>query len=181
MWSLKKNISTIAKNNNLPFLSLFDARDYKDNFSSSAFLKDLSKLKEWTQKGLHGDMTFLEENHSVRQDLNLILPNVKSILMFLVPYALPKRLRRMKNIKQSEKTTQSTNKESLLAKELIGKYAQAKDYHKVLKRKLIVTYTAIKTVIAIYSKPLLQIGRKTRSLLKENSSKYGQKRGKDLF
>lgn len=138
MWSLKKDIQSLANNNNLPFLSIFDARDYKQTFKDSGFIKDLSKLKTWTQEGKHGDMSFLEANHEVRQDLSLILPNVKSVLMFLVPYALPKRLRRVKNAKGSQLDFEHAKKESLLDKSLIAKYAHAKDYHKVLKKRMTV-------------------------------------------
>ena len=43
-------------------------------------------FRESLEKGLHGDMAYLEKNQDIREDPSLLLPGVKSVICMLAPY-----------------------------------------------------------------------------------------------
>lgn len=111
-----------------PFASVFSFEE-KPNLIIE---RDLPAFESWLAQGAHAGMTFLEKNIEARRDANLILPGVKSALIFLFPYARGKRTRGLKN-KEIER---SENPDSLISQKLISKYIYGKDYHTTLKKEL---------------------------------------------
>ena len=80
-------------------------------------LEDEPRLKKWLQKGMHGEMAYMERNFEKRLDPRLLVDKAKSIVSVLLNY-FPK--------------------EEQLDPEapVLSKYAYGKDYHFVMKEKL---------------------------------------------
>ncbi|MEO1022529.1 MAG: tRNA epoxyqueuosine(34) reductase QueG [Bacteroidota bacterium] len=78
------------------------------------------RLEEWLNQDRHGSMQWMERNFEKRVDPRQLLPGTKSVISVLSSYFHPDHITQ---IGQSH-TPQ------------IAKYAQGRDYHKVLKKKL---------------------------------------------
>ena len=74
------------------------------------------KLEEWTAAGKHGEMGYLARNTDKREDPTMLVPGCKSIVSVALSYA------------QGEEFDESNLH--------ISRYAQGKDYHKIVKDKL---------------------------------------------
>jgi len=72
---------------------------------------------DWLNKGMHGEMQYLENYKDIREDPALLVENAKSIIVFLYNYSPSENSR-----------LSSTYK--------ISTYALGKDYHFVIKEKL---------------------------------------------
>jgi epoxyqueuosine reductase len=96
--------------------------------------KDFYFLQKWTQSGKNGMMAFMEKNWNVRENATHILPNAKSALLFLFPYSHGLRVR---DHKHKDEYPNHPEQKSLIGKKLISRYVYAKDYHKIIKKKLI--------------------------------------------
>jgi len=84
---------------------------------AEALTGDIAFLKQWLEKGLQGDMHFLERNFDKRTDPRVLVPGCKSVVVVLMNY-YPDKI-------QSPEAPH------------IAKYAYSyNDYHKVLKNKL---------------------------------------------
>lgn len=82
------------------------------------FLTDhLGKLENWVSAGLNGEMEYLEKNYAIRQDISLLYPDVKSVLVALLHYDKPALFKN----------------ETPLGK--ISKYAVGEDYHLIIKNQ----------------------------------------------
>ncbi len=86
----------------------------------SNFKKHEKIFKEWIKKGYQADMDWLERMKEDRFRPERVLPGVKSVVVLGVWYAPASR----SNIKD-------------LSCGIVARYAVGKDYHKVLKKKLI--------------------------------------------
>lgn len=75
-------------------------------------------LEEWLGKGYHGSMTWMERDPEKRSDPRLLLPSVRSIIVFARNYYTPHEHRQ----------------DAEHAK--ISRYAWGRDYHRVLPKKL---------------------------------------------
>ncbi|MFP4024719.1 MAG: tRNA epoxyqueuosine(34) reductase QueG [Thiohalospira sp.] len=96
--------------------------------SKAGFLEKESKqLKEWLDKGLHGEMQYMENHFEKRVDPRKLVEGAKSVISVLYNY-YPK-----------EKQIEDTFK--------ISKYAYGKDYHYVVKDKLFKLLEFINTEI----------------------------------
>ncbi len=84
-------------------------------------------LKDWLDKGFHGEMRFMERNLDKRCDPRLLVDNVKSIIITALNYYPSK--------KQSPEAAQ------------ISYYAYGKDYHTVIKAKLNALYDIIESEV----------------------------------
>ena len=81
------------------------------------FLEDEApKLEQWLQKGLHGEMHYMENNFDKRLDPRLLVDGAKSVISLSYNY-FPSEVQ----IEDSYK---------------ISKYAYGEDYHHVIKQKL---------------------------------------------
>lgn len=76
------------------------------------------RLKEWLEKGLHGEMKWLEREPEKRSDPALLLPGIRSMIALAVNYYSP----------EEHDNTPGTGK--------ISRYAWGDDYHLLLKDKL---------------------------------------------
>lgn len=75
-------------------------------------------LASWLQRGFHGTMAFMERYFEIRTDPRLLLPEARSVIVFLHDYYQGKEVQQPKGSPR------------------IARYAWGKDYHHVLKRKL---------------------------------------------
>jgi len=112
-------------------------------------------LKNWLAHGFHAEMSYMERNLSIRENISLLLPSAKTVLVFRINY------------------NQSRSCNSGEAK--IARYAFGRDYHKVIRKKLKMLESWMKSVdpvietrICVDSAPVLE-------------RHYGQKAGLGWF
>ncbi len=87
--------------------------------SKANFLKDeAERLQDWLMKGYHGKMTYMENHFEKRTDPRKLVEGAKSIICFAYNY-----------YPESDVSDDNTLK--------VARYAYGRDYHKVLKKKLI--------------------------------------------
>ena len=77
---------------------------------------DAKKLEQWLNKGLHGEMKYMENHFDMRVDPTKLVPGAKSVITLMFNYF------------PSENQTPNSPK--------IAKYAYGKDYHLVIRQKL---------------------------------------------
>ena len=90
--------------------------DYCGIAQAKRLEEDERKLTNWLQKGLHGNMHYMENYFDLRVDPTRLVPGAKSVITLLLNYY------------PSEKQEDSAPR--------ISKYAYGKDYHLVIKEKL---------------------------------------------
>ncbi len=78
--------------------------------------EDARRLEQWLNKGMHGNMQYMENYFDLRIDPTRLLPGAKSVITLLMNY-YPEQ-------QQDEQLPQ------------IAKYAYGKDYHEVIRAKL---------------------------------------------
>ncbi|HET9057943.1 MAG TPA: tRNA epoxyqueuosine(34) reductase QueG [Chitinophagaceae bacterium] len=78
---------------------------------------DAKRLEQWLDKGMHGNMKYMENYFDLRVDPTKLVPGAKSVITLLLNYF------------PSQKQNDNSPK--------ISKYAYGKDYHEVIKTKLI--------------------------------------------
>lgn len=81
---------------------------------------EAKRLEQWLTEDRHGTMAWLGNNFEKRVDPTLLVPGSKTVVSLLASYHHP-------NHKEQVQIND---------KPLIAKYAQGRDYHKVLKKKL---------------------------------------------
>jgi len=87
--------------------------------SQAAFLEnEAPRLEQWLQKGMHGQMKYMENYFDMRIDPRKLMPGAKSVISLLLNY-FPAQ-----NITHSDDALK------------ISKYAYGDDYHHVIKSKL---------------------------------------------
>ncbi len=82
--------------------------------------EEAERLEQWLSEERHGTMDWMANNFEKRVDPTLLVPGSKTVISLLASYYHPS------HEQQIGVTTQP----------LIAKYAQGRDYHKVLKKKL---------------------------------------------
>jgi len=86
--------------------------------SKAGFLdNDAARMEQWLEKGMHGEMSYLDHHREKRYDATKLVEGAKSVITVLYNY-FPER----------ELPDQSYYK--------ISKYAYGKDYHYIIKDKL---------------------------------------------
>jgi len=103
-----KFIKSLAIESGFDFCGIAAAR-YLDD--------DARKLSNWLQQGFHGDMQYMEKNFDLRVNPYKLVPGAKSVICFLMNY-FPER-------RQDNHTPR------------VSKYAYGKDYHEVIRPKLL--------------------------------------------
>jgi len=78
--------------------------------------EDARRLENWLNKGMHGNMQYMENHFDLRIDPSKLVPGAKSVITMMINY-LP-----------------STEQQPGTPK--ISKYAWGKDYHEVIRTKL---------------------------------------------
>jgi len=87
-------------------------------FSKAEFLNDESRwLEEWLKRGMNGEMSYMANHFDKRVNPTLLAPGAKSVISLMYNYYTEKKQR-----------------DTSAAK--ISMYAFGKDYHKVVKKKL---------------------------------------------
>jgi len=88
---------------------------------------DARRLESWLQKGMHGNMQYMENYFDLRIDPRKLVPGAKSVITLLLNY-FPEQLQHV-------------------AAPNIAKYAFGEDYHEVIREKLRQFLAAIKLQI----------------------------------
>lgn len=101
--------------------------DYCGIAQAKRLEEDERKLTNWLQKGLHGNMHYMENYFDLRVDPTRLVPGAKSVITLLLNYY------------PSEKQEDSAPR--------ISKYAYGKDYHLVIKEKLYAFLAELKASI----------------------------------
>ena len=78
--------------------------------------EDARRLETWLQKGMHGNMLYMQNHFDLRVDPQKLVPGAKSVISLLLNYF--------------PETTQHSNAPK------ISKYAFGQDYHEVIRKKL---------------------------------------------
>ncbi len=79
--------------------------------------EDAERVENWLEKGMHGDMQYLERNREKRYDASNLVENARSVISVLFNYFPSDELPEKGYYK-------------------ISKYAYGKDYHYIVKQKL---------------------------------------------
>lgn len=90
------------------------------------------KMRSWIEKGMHGEMGYLERNCDKRRDPQALMAGCKSIISVAISYA------------------QDDMREDRLH---ISRYARGEDYHKIIKDKLYLLLESIKAVADVKGRP----------------------------
>jgi epoxyqueuosine reductase len=90
--------------------------------AAAAVVPGADRLQEWLAAGRHGDMSYLAETTALRTDPRLVLPGCRSVVMTAMSYH----------------TSQPASATMLRPGRVwISRYAWGRDYHKVLKKRLV--------------------------------------------
>lgn len=94
--------------------------------SKAEFLEEEAPLLErWLQQGMHGQMSYMENYFDKRLDPRLLVDGAKSVISLMLNY-----------FPEEKQNLEENNYK-------ISKYAYGRDYHKVLKKKLLALYDFI--------------------------------------
>ncbi len=88
---------------------------------------DAERVDRWLEKGMHGDMQYLERNREKRYDASKLMDNARSVISVLFNYFPADELPEKGHYK-------------------ISKYAYGKDYHYIIKQKLALLLEKIETL-----------------------------------
>ena len=127
--------------------------DYCGIAKATKLNDDAARLEAWLQQGFHGSMQYMEKYFDLRVDPALLVPGAKSVVSLMLNY-FPA---------QQQKTSAPK----------ISKYAYGKDYHEVIKPRLVTLATKIETLVGrpLYARcfvdavPLLERGVAARALV----------------
>jgi len=115
--------------------SILEKKALELGFSNIAFLdatnpseKFIDFYNNYLKNNFHAKLNYLE-NTKAKYDLNQLLENVQTIVVLMHPYLT-------KSTIQKENINQNKNSVSNKQKYKISKYAQGRDYHIVLKKKI---------------------------------------------
>ncbi len=112
--------------NKQKYTSLIRHRALELGFDACGFAKaqrldsDADQLAKWLDEDRQGTMDWMANNFEKRVDPTLLVPGSKTVVSLLASYHHPQHLPQI----------------GVTEKPLIAKYAQGRDYHKVLKKKL---------------------------------------------
>ena len=101
--------------------------DYCGIAKAELLSDDAKRLESWLNKGMHGNMKYMENHFDMRIDPRKLVPGAKSVITLLLNY-LPE---------QEQKATSPR----------IAKYAFGNDYHEVIREKLRNFLAEIKIVV----------------------------------
>ncbi|MBO6524217.1 MAG: tRNA epoxyqueuosine(34) reductase QueG [Balneolaceae bacterium] len=112
--------------NKQKYTSLIRNRALELGFDACGFAKaerldtEAERLAKWLDEDRHGTMDWMANNFEKRVDPTLLVPDSKTVVSLLASYHHPKH----------------NTQVGITDQPLIAKYAQGRDYHKVLKKKL---------------------------------------------
>jgi epoxyqueuosine reductase len=79
-------------------------------------------LKDWLNKGYHGEMDWIQRHQPQRENPGLLVPNALRVISARMDY-LPENTQQIKTLKQANKA-------------YISRYALGRDYHKLIRKRL---------------------------------------------
>lgn len=82
--------------------------------------EEADRLEQWLSEDRHATMNWMANNFEKRVDPTLLVPGSKTVISLLASYYHPSHEEQI----------------GVIEKPLVAKYAQGRDYHKVLKKKL---------------------------------------------
>lgn len=112
--------------NKQKYTSLIRQKALQLGFDACGFAKaeqlqtEAQKLEQWLTEDRQGSMDWMSNNFEKRVDPTLLVPGSKTVVSLLVSYHHPSHNEQI----------------GIVDKPLIAKYAQGRDYHKVLKKNL---------------------------------------------
>ena len=121
-------MSVIEKNTQL--IKSFAAKlgfDHCGIAKAQLLTDDARRLESWLNKGMHGNMQYMENHFDMRIDPSKLVPGAKSVITLLLNY-FPEQ--------QQDETAPK-----------IGKYAFGNDYHEVIREKLKLFIAEIKVSV----------------------------------
>jgi len=110
-------MNSAEKSNFIKSLALESGFDFCGIAAARYLDDDARKLSNWLQQGFHGDMHYMEKNFDLRVNPYKLVPGAKSVICFLMNY-FPER------------------RQDIDAPR-VSKYAYGKDYHEVIRPKLL--------------------------------------------
>ena len=116
---LLSDIQKIAKEQQLEIVSALAIDEFREDLESQ---KD--NLRAWQEKGYAGEMEYMNRSADLFVDARSFLPNAKTILSFVIPYA------------KSSEIVQMRNSEVPNGYGRIARYAWGRDYHRQIKKKI---------------------------------------------
>ena len=87
------------------------------------------RLTNWLQQGFHGDMDYMAEHAALRAAPEMLLPECRSVISVSLPYWPTVR-------SPTEIVASDFSDASFAEKAVISRYAQGRDYHRVLRQRL---------------------------------------------
>ncbi|MBU6158634.1 MAG: tRNA epoxyqueuosine(34) reductase QueG [Bacteroidetes bacterium] len=88
---------------------------------------DALRLEQWLNKGMHGNMSYMEKHFDLRINPTKLVPGAKSVITLMMNY--------FPNVSQNPEAPK------------ISKYAYGKDYHEIIRHKLKTLLHSIKQEI----------------------------------
>ena len=89
-----------------------------------SFAHQTAKLKSWLAKGLHGEMSFLTDNHHLRANPAQLVPNTKTIISVRLDYLVTTPA--LRTVDDNLRPNHA----------IIARYARGRDYHKIMRHRL---------------------------------------------
>ena len=113
--------------------------------TSAAPPRSGTRLREWLERGAHGEMAYLERNADKRVDLQKVVPGAKSVIIFAASYATGETIEAnclgLPTPGADRATATSldgseTTRERAMHHGVVARYARYTDYHEVLGVRL---------------------------------------------
>jgi len=101
--------------------------------AKAEFLEDeAARLKDWLMRGYHGKMSYMANHFDKRTDPTKLVDGAKSVICFAYNYNPEDTMSTQDNLK-------------------IARYAYGRDYHKVIKKKLVKLFNEMQGVFGPFS------------------------------
>jgi len=132
--------------------------------------QEVPYFQEWLRKGHHGQMHYMSRHANLRANPNDLLPGVVRSICFRMDY-----LPRVKDDNTTNQLTEDFRSKELLqlkdaSQAIVSVYARGRDYHKVLRKNLLVIAKLLEEKIAdlkyrvlVDSAPVLEVALATKS------------------
>jgi epoxyqueuosine reductase len=128
-FALKDSLVQLFRNAGLEHVALVDARQ---TFApkNGRWRRHLEAYFSWLRRGRQGTMTYLDGGSPLRANPSMLLANLGASFVFLIPYETAG----LKTAEPSKPVDGLKGPSELRLN--IARYAQSKDYHRVIKRRL---------------------------------------------
>ncbi len=122
----------------IEWCSVLNVDEWQDRWTNNQLpeelANDLQFLKDWIAQDHHAGMGFLKNNMQARENSNHILPQTRSILSMIVPYATGEHIRGRTSTSGTDEIRLPSSQKSIAEK--TARYARVPDYHKAIRKEL---------------------------------------------